>query len=188
MTFGEKLKHLRTQANLTQQQVANRINITRQAIAKWEQGVGLPDIDNLKKISSLFNVSIDEMLDYKIEDINVTLNETIEECNEKGFKRISEFILEKFANANEIYQLSQEINLKLWQEIVYSLLDFDVVLGLHDFIQNGIVYAFYIKTETDNYLALVKKSTLMTKKLDNDFVKRHLVVDGYRYEKIKKLK
>ncbi len=188
MTFGEKLKSLRMQAKMTQNDLAKKLNLTRQAIAKWEQGVGLPDIDNLKRISNLFNVSIDEMLDYKIENIDLKLDETIEECKEKSFKKIKDFILNKFSNADEIYHLSQEINLKLCQEIVYSLIDFDIVLGIHDLIQNGIVYSFYVKEGSNKYLALIKKSTLMTKKLSNDFVKRHLVVDGYRYEKIKKLK
>ncbi len=188
MTFGEKLKSLRKQAKMTQSDLAKKLNLTRQAIAKWESGAGLPDIDNVKKIASLFNVTIDEMLDYKLEDIDLKLDETTEELKEKSFKKITSYIMEKFSDADEIYQLSQEINLKIWQEIVYSLLDFDVVLGLHDLIQNGIVYSFYIKKGNNNYLAIVKKSTLMTKKLTKDFVKRHLVVDGYRYEKIKKIK
>ena len=61
MTFGEKLSHLRKQANLTQNDLAENLNVSRQAVTKWENGIGLPDLDNIKKLSSIFNVKIDDL-------------------------------------------------------------------------------------------------------------------------------
>lgn len=49
MTFGNKLSSLRKLANLTQADLADKIGVSRQAITKWEKGIGLPDIDNIKK-------------------------------------------------------------------------------------------------------------------------------------------
>ncbi len=190
MTFGEKLTKLRKQANLSQKQLAEKLSLSRQVISKWEKGVGLPDIDNLVKISKLFNVTIDDLLDYKLEKIDLKLDETIEKIDKKDafFKNVNMFILHKFADFDEIFALSQEINLNIWQEIFYSIFDIDLVLEFHDFIQNGFVFPFFVIKKDEKYLVLVKKSMLMTKRLDKDFVKRHLIVDGYRYEKIKKLK
>ena len=50
MLFNEKLKLLRKENNLTQEELADKLNVSRQAITKWESREGLPDIINLKKI------------------------------------------------------------------------------------------------------------------------------------------
>ena len=62
MTFGEKLKKLRTDNNLTQDELAEKIYVTRTAISKWETDKGYPSIDSLKELSSLFMISIDELI------------------------------------------------------------------------------------------------------------------------------
>lgn len=62
MFFNEKLKMLRKESNLTQEELAERLNVSRQAITKWESGDGTPDIENLKQISILFNTTIDELI------------------------------------------------------------------------------------------------------------------------------
>lgn len=62
MEFNEKLQHLRTQKNLTQEQLAEQLYVSRTAISKWESGKGYPNIESLKCISKFFSVSIDELL------------------------------------------------------------------------------------------------------------------------------
>lgn len=54
MTFGEKLKKLRIDNRLTQDELAEKIFVTRTAISKWENDKGYPSIDNLKQLSNLF--------------------------------------------------------------------------------------------------------------------------------------
>ena len=54
MNFAEKLKTLRKEKGISQEALAEKINVSRQAITKWETGLGLPDIENLIAISSLF--------------------------------------------------------------------------------------------------------------------------------------
>ena len=62
MTFGEKLRKLRTDRGLTQEELAQKIYVTRTAISKWESDRGYPNIDSLKAISKFFSVSIDDLL------------------------------------------------------------------------------------------------------------------------------
>lgn len=62
MTFAEKLKNIRKHAGMSQEQLAEKIGVSRQAITKWETGAGIPDIENIMAISNLFFVSIDELL------------------------------------------------------------------------------------------------------------------------------
>ncbi len=189
MTFGKKLRTLRKQAELTQKELAQKLGVSRQAVTKWERGAGLPDVDNLPKIAALFGISVDELLDYKIESIDFVSDTTVEEVNKEDirFWKVHNFILQKFPDADVIYHLSQELHLSIFQEIFYALFDIDIVLGLHELLQNGLVYSYYIEEDNQPYLVIVKKSTLLTKRLPEKFTKRLLVIDGYRYEKLKKL-
>ena len=61
--FSDKLKTLRKQAQLSQEQLAEKLNVSRQAVTKWETGAGVPDIENLRAISALFRVSLDDLLE-----------------------------------------------------------------------------------------------------------------------------
>ena len=62
MTFAEKLKSMRKQSGMSQEKLAEKIGVSRQAITKWENNSGIPDIENMLALSSLFNVSVDELL------------------------------------------------------------------------------------------------------------------------------
>ena len=72
MLFNEKLKMLRKENNYTQEELSEKLNVSRQAITKWESGEGIPDIENLKQISILFNTTIDELV---TEDKTITMEE-----------------------------------------------------------------------------------------------------------------
>ena len=62
MNFGEKIQKLRTQNKWTQEQLAQKLYVSRTAVSKWESGKGYPNIDSLKEIAKLFNITIDELL------------------------------------------------------------------------------------------------------------------------------
>lgn len=62
MEFNEKLQYLRKQMNITQQELADSIYVSRTAVSKWESGRGFPSIDSLKVIADFFSVSVDELL------------------------------------------------------------------------------------------------------------------------------
>lgn len=62
MAFAEKLKMIRKQAGISQEKLAEKLGVSRQAVTKWETDMGIPDIDNIMTISRLFGISIDELL------------------------------------------------------------------------------------------------------------------------------
>ena len=62
MNFSEKLKEIRKKEGISQEQLAERIGVTRQAITKWETGKGLPDVENMVIIAEIFKTTIDELL------------------------------------------------------------------------------------------------------------------------------
>ena len=62
MNFSEKIREIRKSKNLTQEQFAEKIFVSRNAVAKWETNRGYPDIQNLITISEKFNISLDELV------------------------------------------------------------------------------------------------------------------------------
>lgn len=62
MTFGKKLKDIRKRAGMSQERLAERLGVSRQAVTKWETDAGTPELENITALSSLFHVSIDELL------------------------------------------------------------------------------------------------------------------------------
>ena len=62
MTIGEKIIHLRTSANISQEQLAEKLSVSRQSVSKWEMDQALPQIDKILQICELFDVTTDQLL------------------------------------------------------------------------------------------------------------------------------
>ena len=79
MEFSEKLRELRTQKGISQARLAADIHISRSAVAKWENGLGLPSDESLKMLADYFGVAPDELIsDKNKEEILVSKNKTID--------------------------------------------------------------------------------------------------------------
>lgn len=68
MMFNENLKILRKQKGMSQETLAQQLNVVRQTISKWEKGLSVPDADMLTQIADFFEVSVSELLGSKIEE------------------------------------------------------------------------------------------------------------------------
>ena len=64
--IGKIIKEIRKNNNLTQADLANKYNVTYQAVSKWENGKNIPDISILKQMSKDFNIDINDLLDGKV--------------------------------------------------------------------------------------------------------------------------
>ncbi|WP_242246647.1 helix-turn-helix domain-containing protein [Bacillus cereus group sp. BfR-BA-01523] len=89
MNLGEQLKKLRESKGFSQEDVAKKIGVTRQAVYKWENDKSYPDIDNLILLSEMYNVTLDELIkgnqNFK-EKIHIDEeDEDFEKENEFGF-------------------------------------------------------------------------------------------------------
>lgn len=62
MNFSDRLKEIRKNAGLSQEQLAEKIGVSRQAVTKWETGKGLPDIENIVIIAEIFKTTLDELI------------------------------------------------------------------------------------------------------------------------------
>ena len=66
MEFGNRLYELRKQKGLSQEELANRLDVTRQTVSKWELGDSTPDMDKLVALGELFEISLDELVFGKV--------------------------------------------------------------------------------------------------------------------------
>lgn len=66
--FRDNLVHLRKLNRMTQEDVAEKVGVTRQAIAKWESGETVPDLDKCRLLADVFGVSLDDLANYKAEE------------------------------------------------------------------------------------------------------------------------
>ena len=86
--FGSKLKTLREERKWSQDELAKELNVSHQAVYKWESGRGYPDIQNLIRISDLFGVTVDDLIrnDKKLQDqISIKEEVSIEQFGDPGF-------------------------------------------------------------------------------------------------------
>lgn len=111
--LGEKIYVLRRSKNISQEEFANVLNTSRQAISKWERNESKPDIDKLIKIAKFFNVSIDYLLAYEINylDIDAFANE-LKDCyrNNKFIININDirFWCSKYPNNFKLHLCAAE--------------------------------------------------------------------------------
>ena len=80
MEFSEKLKELRSEKGISQAKLADDIHISRSAVAKWENGLGLPSDESVKMLADYFGLTVDELIpNKKSEEILVSKNKTIDQ-------------------------------------------------------------------------------------------------------------
>ena len=75
MTFSDKLIALRKKAGWSQEELAERLNVSRQSVSKWESAQSMPDIDKILQLSSLFSVTTDCLLKDKQDDMDRLLED-----------------------------------------------------------------------------------------------------------------
>lgn len=169
MTLGEKLKSARKSVGLTQEQLAEKLLVSRQAITKWEADKGMPDIENLKQLSKLLNISIDYLLD---SGETIDLSVIREEINLDDYTYTRKFkgrwnkkagkkdmiVMEKYPNA-EIHGLLGKQILTKGEKITDNAIGFltDAPFGVPEFL-NGIKNAdkeFYLVNQSDKQFFVI---------------------------------
>lgn len=85
MGFGENLMRSRKKSGLSQEEVAAKLGVSRQTVSKWELGETLPDIQQAKKLSTLYHMTLDELveLDLQVKEIQEVIEKTTEETQKK---------------------------------------------------------------------------------------------------------
>ncbi len=103
--IGENIKRLRKQKNITQEQLAEALNITYAAVSKWERGETYPDITLLMPLAYYFGVTLDELMDYDWERINREIEELLEEYRVANWPKNREIIAEAYKKYPEDHRV-----------------------------------------------------------------------------------
>lgn len=171
MTLGEKLKEARKQAGLSQEQLSEKLGISRSAVAKWEVDKGIPDVDNLKILSQLLDLSIDYLLDNGEDLGKSVIKEPIELVKYKGSRKAKKdkIVREKYPDA-KIYTLLAKTKLTKGQRIADNLLGFltSAPFGTADLYNDlkSLDKQYYLAEQDDRqYLVLVTDEFIVSREL-----------------------
>lgn len=179
-TFAEKLKRARKNAGLTQEQLAEKLLVSRQAITKWESEKGLPDIENLKLLSQVLCISMDDFLSgeesafYGIRREKIDLNRyeyrpKLSGAWRKKTGQKDMLIAEKFPDA-EIHRLLCRQVLSKNEKILDNLIGFltDAPFGIPELIHSvkNLEKEFYlIRQGEQQFFAVVADEWMESRKL-----------------------
>lgn len=180
MTVGEKIKTFRKNACLSQEQLAEKLCVSRQAITKWEADTGTPDINNLQCIAKLFDVSVDSLLECT-EDVGVTaISEQIDlDQYQKTGKLGSKYdsvVKDKWPMAKAIYPLVRKKKLSK----VEAVIDFIVLPGVlqaADSLNDMSAY-YLVEMDTKQLLVWVTKTHIKGKELNSKFTGKKCVIEN----------
>lgn len=102
MKFNEKLQTLRKERKISQEQLAEQLDVSRQAVSKWESGTTYPEMDKLISICRIFNCNLEDLTNDNIKHINV-------ESNKKSLSNLGNIIFEEI---KKIYQVFTNMDFK----------------------------------------------------------------------------
>lgn len=97
--LSKKLKELRKKRNITQEQLAGFLEVSPQAVSRWECGLTCPDISNLPRIAELFGITVDELLGVNEKEKRREINDIISECEAEIDRNITENAIHKLRTA-----------------------------------------------------------------------------------------
>ncbi len=171
MTLGEKIKEARKQAGLTQEELSEKLGTSRSTVAKWETDGGIPDVDNLKAIARLLNVSIDYLLDYNENMYKSVLKEPINLSKYAGSRKAKKdkCVREKYPTA-KINPLLTKTKLTKGQRIFDNLLGIiaDAPFGTAE-VYNGLKDAdkqyYFVEQEGKQVLVLLTDEFILSREL-----------------------
>ena len=196
MTFGEKLKSARKSAGLTQEQLADKLLVSRQAVTKWESDKGMPDIENLRQLSQLLGVSIDylidngEQIDFSVtkEPINLDSYNSRKKSGRQS-KKVSmntkhKIVREKFPNA-EIRLLAGVQKSTRSEKIIGNVFGFfTLVFGLPEFINavKNVDKIFYLVNDSDaQYFVTITDEFIETRKLSEKITQKKFEMGNFTF-------
>ena len=192
MTLGEKIKEARKQCGLSQEQLAEKMTVSRSAVAKWEANNGLPDVENLKALAQLLNVSVDYLLDdgEVIDEVAMREPYNLSDYG-KGIKKKKKdrVIREKFPDA-EIHTLLGKLKLTKSEKVIDNLLGFftDAPFGTPELINNfkNMDKEFYlVEKDGKQFLVTVTDEFIETRQLAKRISAEKFEIGNWQFLKCK---
>lgn len=190
MTLGEKIKEARKQCGLSQEQLAEKMAVSRSAVAKWEANNGLPDVENLKALAQLLNVSVDYLLDDGEVIDEVVMREPYnlsDYGNGIKKKKKDRVIRERFPDA-EIHTLLGNLKLTKSEKVIDNLLGFftDAPFGTPELINSfkNMDKEFYlVEKDGKQFLVTITDEFVETRQLAKRITAEKFEIGNWKFTK-----
>jgi len=160
MKLSEKLQKIRKENNITQEGLADKLNVSRQAVSKWESGSAYPDTEKLIQISKIFNVSLDELINDNVDKSannssrKVSFMEILNDVLEFISKSVNMFWSMKFIEKIKcIFEMSLLVLIILGVALLSTSIIVNLITRILMFLPSELVYG--ISSLFDVLLCLV---------------------------------
>ena len=190
MTLGEKLARARKENGLSQEGLAEKLCVSRSAVAKWETDKGIPDVANLKAISKLLNVSVDYLLDdEEVLDLQVIRESYDLSKYGKGIRKRKKdrVILEKFPDATIHTLLGKQVLTKGEKTVDFMVGFFtSAPFGIPELLNSlkHVDKEFYlVEKEGKQYLVMVTDEFIETRQLTKIFTEKKFRIGTWEFVK-----
>ena len=189
MTLGQKLKQIRNRFGLSQEQLADIINVSRQAITKWENDNGLPDISNLQEISKVFGITIDYLLDDKNSLPALSLRIELDKEKYKNKLTMYDSVLkEYYTEPYEIYVLSRAPKLNFVETLIDTFIAPEIGPVTTTNELSDLSPYYLVKKNNLKLLVNIKNYVLEVIELPNDTNEKKFTYDKNKFIICAKLK
>lgn len=191
MKLSEKLKMYRKTFDLSQEELAEKLSVSRQVITKWESELGMPEISNLKALAELFNVSVDFLLDDEkmVEYPIIKVKYELEKNNYSNrYDYAVKYLKERYSN-DDIYVLTQvENGEKSFLTKVFSFITIGVsdISSIIEWFKDLAIW-FVVETDRRKLLVKVTKEYIETRELSNLINTDKFSYDNSKFVKVEKL-
>ncbi|MCR5500743.1 MAG: helix-turn-helix domain-containing protein [Acetatifactor sp.] len=183
MTFGEKLREARKNAGLSQEQFAEMLCVSRAAVAKWETDRGMPDVNNLKTMAQLLNVSVDYLLD---DGEKLVLSETRKPIDLSAYEKSGKCRSKQDAACLAHYQDADAIHALIRrkkQTTAEKVVDFVVrpgIIQVADYFNDATAY-YLAEKGGKQYLVNITKDFIISNELGAKVESKRFVLGNNKY-------
>lgn len=189
MTLGQKLKEIRKRFGLSQEQLAEIMNVSRQAITKWENDGGMPDVGNLQELSKVFGITVDYLLN---DDNQLPALSLKKELDKEKYKNkltmYDEVLKEYYPEPYEIFILSRNKKLTIPELLLDTFIAPEIgPISTADGLSDLSPY-YLVKKDNLKLLVSIKNWTLEVIELPNNTNEKKFVYGKNKFINCGKLK
>lgn len=150
MNLSENLKRIRKENNLSQEQLADKLGVSRQSVSKWESGLAYPEMDKVLQICKMFNLNIDELLNQNLKEVNEVkqsknnINKFVDDFLDYITKTIDMFSCMKFKDKIKcLFEQAVIIGVITLVLLILGIIVKNIVMSVLGFLPSDLYYSIY---------------------------------------------
>ena len=125
MNFSDNLKQIRKEHNLSQEQIAEQLGVSRQSVSKWESGQAYPEMDKMIQLCQMFNLNIDDLLNQDIKEVNSN-----KQVKSNVNKFVDDFLAYMTKTVDMLGSMSFKEKMKCIIEQIFNIIFIGIILSL----------------------------------------------------------